>query len=478
MNIRARAIAALLTGLGIVGPVLADPDADGWGPRQPAGSKAGRGIKRAGHEIVAPPTVLPPATVDLPDMPKVPDAPDKLPTPAEVSDRPPGPAVPPIPPAAAIPPAPPAACPTPAPAMAMFDSVPGGLWAEVGYLQWRYRGAPIPPLVTAGAAVAPGFGALNTTGSRVLYGGGSAPAEWANGVRARVGGPVNGSPYGWEVGAFYTQPQAAGAAFGSRDFQVLARPFYDTLRNHPSSFVFGLAGEVDGVVTVRSRTEFWGFDAHGTLAVSDASTVFAGYRHLVLDDELRVLTQDRVGEIGSFITGTFLPAGSFEAQGDRFTTHNRFDGAELGWRYRHGFGKVGLDVRASVALGVTSERITVEGGTQTVDPLGVSRGAPAGFLALPSNSGQFDRDRFTVLPQAGARVTYQVKPGVQLFAGYDVLYWPRVARAGDQVDIAQDTRQNPSSFDFTGVRGVRPAVLLRDTTFWAHGLTFGVQVEY
>jgi hypothetical protein len=67
---------------------------------------------------------------------------------------------------------------------------------------------------------------------------------------------------------------------------------------------------------------------------------------------------------------------------------------------------------------------------------------------------------------------------VQLFAGYDVLYWARVARAGDQVDLGQDPRQNPSSFTFTGDRGTRPAVLLRDTDFWAQGLSFGVRVEY
>ena len=150
----------------------------------------------------------------------------------------------------------------------------------------------------------------------------------------------------------------------------------------------------------------------------------------------------------------------------------------MGYRYQHGWGRIGLDVRASLAVGVTSERVTVEGGTQTFNPLGVPRTAPAGFLALPSNTGQFDRDRFTAVPELGLRVTYQVKPGVQLFAGYDVLYWSRVARAGDQVDIGQDPRQNPSSFNFATGRYDRPAVLLRDTDFWAHGLSFGVRVEY
>ena len=52
------------------------------------------------------------------------------------------------------------------------------------------------------------------------------------------------------------------------------------------------------------------------------------------------------------------------------------------------------------------------------------------------------------------------------------------ARAGDQVDLGQDPRQNPSSPAFTGERVGRPAVPLRDNDFWVHGLTFGVRVEY
>jgi hypothetical protein len=256
-----------------------------------------------------------------------------------------------------------------------------------------------------------------------------------NGVRLRAGGPIDAwSSYGWEVGGFYTQPQETAASFASRDFPVLARPFYDTLAGTPGAFVFGLTGLVDGVVSVRTRTTFWGFDVLGTAQMAEGHTAFAGLKYLEMTDELRVFTQDRVGAIGSFLNGTFLPAGSFEAQGDRFAVRNQFNGAQAGWRYRHGFGPVGLDVRAAVAVGVTSQRLTVEGGTQTVDP--------------------------------------------QLFAGYDVLYWCGVARAGDQVDLGQDPRQNPSSFNFTGERPNRPAVLLRDTDFWVHGLTFGVRVEY
>ena len=486
MNIRARALATLLAGLGWAAPVLAGPDGDGWAPRKPAPQPT-IVIRRAGHEAVAPPAVLPPAAIEVPeipdppkvpDPPKMPDMPDKLPTPDEVADEPPPPA---MPGKASINPTEPAPA---APAAPMTGATPAGhpgsgLWAEVGYLQWWYRGSALPPLVTAGSLADPRAGALGQPGTRVLFGGGQSGTEWANGVRVRVGGPVDPwSPYGWELGGFYTQPQAGGAAFASRDFPVLARPFYDPAAGTSEAFAFGVTGLVDGQVSVRTRTTFWGLDALATAQVSESHQAFAGLKYLEMTDELEVLTQDRVGAIGTFLNGTFLPAGTFEAQGDRFTVRNQFHGAQAGWRFRHGFGRVGVDVRAALSVGVTSQRLTTSGGTQTVDPLGVARTAGAGLLALPSNSGQFERDRCTAIPELGARVTYEVKPGVSLFAGYDVLYWCNVARAGDQVDLGQDVRQNPSSPTFTGERPSRPAVLLRDTDFWAHGFTFGVRVEY
>lgn len=489
MNFRARLLASVLAGLGAVGPALADSDADGWVPRKPP-AKACEPVLRIGYET-GPPITLPLPTIDLPDLPPIPLPPDHLPAPNDVADppaaaAPPTPPDPPAAPAAPAPPAPPAP-PMPAPpaahstilsghpVAAIFNHCPLGLWTEFDYLQWWYRGSGLPPLVTAGSVAAPVSGALGQPNTRVLYGGGSNGTEWANGIRLRIGGAINPySPYGWEVGWFHTQPQSATTAFASRDFDVLARPFYDTLRGVSASSLVGLPG----VVTARTRTSLWGVDAHATMAVGDSNTAFVGFQRIEMTDEVGVLTQNQVGGPGSFIAGTALPPGSFESQGDRFNVRNQFNGAQVGWRYVHGFGRVGIDLRGSLALGVNSERVTIEGATQTLDPLGAVRGAPVGFLALPSNSGRFDRDQFTCIPQLTARVTYEIKPGIQLFAGYDFLYWARVARAGDQIDLGQDPRQNPTSPIFTGDRGARPAVLMRDTDFWAQGVSFGLRVEY
>jgi hypothetical protein len=158
---------------------------------------------------------------------------------------------------------------------------------------------------------------------------------------------------------------------------------------------------------------------------------------------------------------------------------NDFHGAQAGWKGHFCYHKFGIDVRTSLAVGVGSQQVRLEGTTQSVDADGTLRSGTGGALVQPSNSGQFGRDRLTVVPEFGVRVSYPVAPGVSVHAGYDFLYWASVARAGDQLDYATDPRQAPTTFPGPTVAvGGRPVPVLRDTDFWAHGLSFGVRVDY
>ncbi|HET7719587.1 MAG TPA: BBP7 family outer membrane beta-barrel protein, partial [Acidimicrobiales bacterium] len=64
-------------------------------------------------------------------------------------------------------------------------------------------------------------------------------------------------------------------------------------------------------------------------------------------------------------------------------------------------------------------------------------------------------------------------------AGYTVLYWSSVVRPGDQVDLLVNASQIPSNLLPTGLVGpARPAVLFRDTDFWAQGVNLSLEVRY
>jgi hypothetical protein len=432
-----RRLAILLAGLGLVGPVAADPE-------HPDSSLYNRryettrpdGTKKTVIELAA-------------------DA---------ENGAPPPPAAPPAAPVAE------AGCPC----RPVF-------WAEADFLQWWYRAGAIPPLVTAGSALDPVPGALAEPGTRVLYGNGPGHAEWTSGGRARVGGWFSDSPIGWEVGGFYTVPQSESGLFRSNDIAILARPFYDAFLVTPSALLFGAPGAFEGSITTHTRTTFWGLEANGTAALdpSTGHVGFIGYRYLQMTDDLAIAGRYNLGPGGlAFSSGISLLPGATGLIEDRVHTRNEFNGAQLGWKYHGAYGWFGVDVRASVAVGVGSERISLAGSTQTVDADGTIRSAVGGVLVQPSNAGQFGRDLLTVVPEAGVRLSACVAPGISLYAGYDFLYWASVARAGDQLDQVVDTRQMPSSGSFTGGPGFRPLSPLRDTAFWAHGFNFGVRVEY
>lgn len=466
MKTHARWLAGLLAGLGLVGRGWADPADSDPVPIRRLDSLRADGTRQTVIEILpttqveGPPTELPPA--DHPDPP----APPVPPTPVRPT---------PIPPAAPVP-------PTVVGVEPMF--VPGfgpNLWAEVDYIQWWYRGGFLPPLVTAGSPSDPIPGALGQPGTRVLYGGGPVDSEWSPGGRARLGGFFGGAPVGWEVGGFYTVPQEAIGVFGSGAVPVLARPFFDTFLATPASLLFGAPGAFEGLIATRTRTSFWGLEANGVAALEpDGSLIgFAGYRYLQMTDEVAVGGRYTLGPGGlAFVNGLGLLTGATGTIEDRVRARNEFHGAQVGGRYRGEYGPFGVEVRASVAVGLGTERVNLEGSTQTVDADGTRRTAPAGLLVQPSNAGQYGRDRLTVVPEVGTRVFVRVSPNVCLHAGYDFIYWASVARAGDQLDYAVDTRQAPFSGNFTGGPGFRPISPVRDTAFWAHGFNVGVRLEY
>ena len=71
---------------------------------------------------------------------------------------------------------------------------------------------------------------------------------------------------------------------------------------------------------------------------------------------------------------------------------------------------------------------------------------------------------------------------LKAFVGYNFLYWSNVIRPGDQIDTVIDVNRVPR-FVPPGVivpdAGVqRPAVLFRETDFWAQGINFGVQYRW
>ena len=100
-------------------------------------------------------------------------------------------------------------------------------------------------------------------------------------------------------------------------------------------------------------------------------------------------------------------------------------GTGAGWTSRRGHG-----------LGDTVQILDINGSQRFVSPTGVVQNFTGGLLALPSNIGHFTNNAFSVVPEIGVNLGYQILPRLRGFVGYNMLYWSNVIRPGTSIDRA------------------------------------------
>jgi hypothetical protein len=135
-----------------------------------------------------------------------------------------------------------------------------------------------------------------------------------------------------------------------------------------------------------------------------------------------------------------------------------------------------VGLTAKIALGWTREEIDVAGSATQVGS--IAGPLPGGFFAQATNTGVRSQDEFAVVPEVNFRVGCHLCRRVWVFAGYDFLYWSRVARPGDQIDRNLNLSQSPVFGTGTLVGPARPMPLINSTGYIAHGLNVGLEFRY
>ena len=87
---------------------------------------------------------------------------------------------------------------------------------------------------------------------------------------------------------------------------------------------------------------------------------------------------------------------------------------------------------------------------------------------------------------AGLDVGVTFAKNIWVSVGYNFLYWSSVVRPGEQIDRRLDVTQIPNfspppSPPFGPTLPTNPQVpqrLLKDSDFWAHGLTAGIEIRF
>jgi hypothetical protein len=342
------------------------------------------------------------------------------------------------------------------------------------YLLWWTKGSPLPPLVTTSLPGTPAgeAGVPGAFGTAVLFGGGNVSDNPRSGGRITADGWLNDARTIGVEGYFFGL-QSASNHFGAlpNSAPILARPFFNVQTGAPDAVLIAFHGVVKGGVNVALAStdlEGAGVDLRANLCCGCCYRVdvVGGYRFLHMHEGFDLSeTEIATGRQAP------LPVGTRIDVSDSFGTSNQFHGGELGVEAEFRHGGWYADLLGKVALGGTDEDIAVNGNTS------VNGGprVPGGFLALPTNIGNFHRSPFAVVPEVGLDVGYQLTDHLRVFTGYTFIYWSRVARPGDQIDLAL----NPSQFPPGHLTGpARPAFIPHDTDFWAQGINFGAELRF
>jgi Putative beta barrel porin-7 (BBP7) len=357
------------------------------------------------------------------------------------------------------------------------------MWISGEYLNWRQKGMSIPPLVTA--APAGSAGTIGDAGTVVAYGGTDILKDSQGGVRIRAGVWFQGSTSGLDVAFFTIGRMKDSAAFGSNGDPGIFRPFFNTAIGAEDaqlvSFIDPVGGPLlSGRVAVTSSTDFYGAEANyrqgfGTGLGGGRIDALIGYRYLRLHDTVNIQSN-----LVTDAAAGAAPAGTQIFSQDRFEALNQFNGGQVGLAGEWQLGSFTLGVRSTVALGITNQRINVAGGSGSSTPSGTTVSAPSGLFALPFNSGEHAQTQFSIVPEVGATLGYQVTNNIKVFGGYNLLYWTHVARAGEQIrrNVNGTYITDPTTGTAAPVGAPAPIFKMHDELFYSYGWTGGVEFRW
>jgi hypothetical protein len=362
----------------------------------------------------------------------------------------------------------------------------GTCWLGVDYLMWWIRGSRIPPLLTTNPTGTPlaQAGLIGTGGTTVRFGDRTFDNDFRNGVRGRAGIWLDDERRcGLEARFFILEGQAEARTVGTSTGDAIAgRPFINAITGQPATQLVAFPGVLAGDATARvGSSNLWGGDVVLRKAICCTACnpcqdicfrfdLIAGYRFLGFDDDVSI--REDLRPLG----GLFVPGTQIVVQ-DSFCARNRFHGGVLGVDGEWYRGPWLVGVRPRLSVGYSSQEVTINGSTTASAPGAATVTRSGGLLAQPSNIGRYRFGDWTVVPEIECMLGYQVMEGVRFLVGYSFLFWPRVARAGEQIDVAVNPNFLPP---FLGANQdpMRPAVLSKMTDLWVQGISLGLELRY
>lgn len=269
---------------------------------------------------------------------------------------------------------------------------------------------------------------------------------------------------------------------------TIIRPFFDLNNRQDSGFVVAAPGLATGLVEAKAEMSMWGAEFNFWKNVScidayDVCTVsmMTGIRYLEMDPQIEI-HQTTVFNQNLAAFPAFLPfAGNRLQVNDLFAVRNRFVGGQLGVRGTVLLERIVLDGSFKLALGSNAQEIHIEGNQVRTLANGTTVTSPAGLLALPSNIGRFQQNKFSQIPEFNVGMSCPILSCLTLRFDFTAIYWSKILRAREQIDRVIDVTQIPNDPLAAGSvpTGLgRPMVPFVQSGLWVLGVGLGAEVKW
>jgi hypothetical protein len=271
---------------------------------------------------------------------------------------------------------------------------------------------------------------------------------------------------------------------------TLFRPFFDLNNRVDSGFLVAAPGIATGSINAHAQLEFWGaeanvwknvyFDSPGTSCLID---LMAGFRYVNATSELDISSVSNYNQVIPAGSPFFPFAGNQLQVMDSFLARNNFYGGQMGISVRSlpSDDELSFEGSLRIALGNTSEDITINGSQLRTFANGTVAAANGGLLALPSNIGNHHLNQFSQIPEVMVKLGYPVGRHLRLSFGFSALFWTNILRPAAQVDRSIDISQipnDPLAAGATPTGLAHPGVPFKQSDVWLLGLNFGLEYRW
>jgi hypothetical protein len=349
----------------------------------------------------------------------------------------------------------------------------GRIWGSASYLGWGFERKNVPPLVTLSPVGTPRgtTGVLGFPTTMTVFDQNNQESLFHSGGRFNFGFWMPRGNWGLEVDYLFLNQNSVNSTFGSNGDPQFSRPVINAVTGLEASQLVSFPGVVTGNVSVNTVSQMWGLEMNARQKLFCGPRFWVdmlyGYRHLDLSEGITISEALNAGGLGITVV-------------DQFNTRNIFNGPQIGIQSEfHFWERFFVGSTLKLAMGNMHEQVNIAGSTGFLPPGGTATVVNGGILALPTNIGIHQSDRFAVLPETNLKLGYEINDHWRVWAGYDFLFVSNVARPGDQIDRRINPTQIPSAAGPQPLVGVpQPAVLFRTTTFYAQGVSAGLQYRW